>query len=905
MRACQWYAKGRIDVMKKLWIAALIPLLTLLSLSLLAEVPKLPDLDVTYISQRPLWHGYWFDYPNDVPTFWVPDQNAPDGKRTVTKEEFIRLTKCKPAAGDKVTFTAHVRNNGYEPSPATTYCLYIDDKVVAKGKIKPLQPDEEQAIPYQWTYQDGEHAISCEVDPQDRIKEICETNNRLSDPTWGIGLTIRTFDQVNYKAFRSAPNLWGSYSFEDWCQAHIQEWRKAFREAIYPATPEGILQGIRFDGIFTSAEDPAMTELRQATKDSITRFGRDLAKIKPQDMESLEKDGCNWRINWRLEDIPNYAKAIDRGLIHELCHQCGIIDLYQFGLNLPSVLVTDPNGHFLWNAEGCYHQFGDLMAVYGVNIENPLQQHGLFLEHTAAAFNSEIGKPRWGFGLMMFDVPKQNVLRILDNQGDPIPNASVKLWQQQIETRLVGRIPPKVGTTDSSGEWDLGAHPIDKIHVVGTNGIMLIGIEAYGQWEFHTLVISEMNIAYWRGAKDRHVYAMRTGIAPPGSIPPPTNLRLEALSAKKVRLTWDYPETERSLHKFLVMKRTGAIEAVYEPAFAAIVTEVWSDKRSVEVEAVAAPRDLFVVVAVDQMGNPSGYSNIVVYPADDLIPDLGRVFGVAQTPDGSIYVLNTDGAAIFGLTPKGGRVNMGDKIRLDGPEIVCHMASDSRGILYIPNPGGTLPGDGERTAAGGYIYRVDPAREERLDDLRSEGLTKPRGIAVDGKDNLYVTDLADKKVHVITKEGKLLATIGDADTFSFPRAVYVDRKGTVYVVDCQIDPAKYRESPATVYVFRKKSGDGWDYEQALKIQGLFAIDCVIADEEGRIYAGGSGGIHVFDKDGKKLAQWTQKPYGTPMGAELVGDMAWDKDGSLLVTQGFTIRQLIRVTRDEILSSKPS
>ena len=91
----------------------------------------MPDLDVTYISQRPLYHGYWMDYPDDVPTFWVPDPDAPDGKRTVTKEEWQKLVKYQPAEGDKVTFTAHVRNNGFAPAPATRYVIRLDDKVVA------------------------------------------------------------------------------------------------------------------------------------------------------------------------------------------------------------------------------------------------------------------------------------------------------------------------------------------------------------------------------------------------------------------------------------------------------------------------------------------------------------------------------------------------------------------------------------------------------------------------------------------------------------------------------------------------------------------------------------------------------------------------------------------------------
>ena len=852
-----------------------------------APPPDKPDLDVTYISQRPLYHGYWMDYPDDVPTFWVPDPDAPDGKRTVTKEEFQRLVKYQPAEGDEVTFTAHVRNNGFVPAPGTNYRLYIDDKVVAKGTIKALDVGEEQSIPYKWIYKEGRHTISCEVDPDDTIAEICEINNRLTDPTYGIGLTIRTWDEDNYKGFRSTPNLWGSYSFEDWCQAHIQEWRKGFREAIYPATPEGVLQGIRFDGIYTSLEDPAIPELRQALRDSITRFGREYV---PDPKSWLESESCSWRIRWRLEDIPNYAKTIDRGLIHELCHQCGIIDLYQIGMHLKGNLVTDPNGHFSWATEGCYNQFCDLMAVYG---ENPdaLPQRGLFREHTAAAFNSEIGKPRWGFGLYLFDVPEHNVLKILDNRGDPIPNARIKLYQQEINKRVVGKIPPKLGRTDANGEWDMGHSPIDKIHVVATNAVMLFEIQAYDQWEHHCLVITELNVAYWRGERERHVYTMETGIAPPGSVPAPTDLTLEPLSATRARLTWQYPDDVRNVQKFVIMKRKGHIGTVYNPPFQDIVAETWGHERSVEVDVKAAPRDLFTVVAVDQIGDRSAYANIAVYPADEILPQVDRVFGVARTPDGSIYVLNTDIATLFGLTPKGARLSFADSIRFDAPETVACLASDNKGILYIPNP------------KGSYIYRVDPKKEKRLDEIKCDAFEKPRGIGIGPKQNLYVTDMGNKQVHVITRKGKLLGSFGGPDVFTAPRNIYVDQKGLVYVVDCAKEGAEFRKAPAVIHVYKRTSARGWEFEPALTIDELFSIECVTADEQGRIYAGGSGGIHVFDANGERLAQWLSKPYGTPAGAELVGGLAWDHNGDLLVTQGFTLRQLLRVTRDEIFKQQ--
>lgn len=575
----------------------------------------------------------------------------------------------------------------------------------------------------------------------------------------------------------------------------------------------------------------------------------------------------------------------------------GIIDLYQFGMHLNSNLVADPNGHFLWVAEGCYRQFCDLMAVWR---ENPDAgpQHGLFREHTAAAFNSEIGWPRWGFGLYLFDLPKHNVLRVLDNRGNPIPNAAIKLYQQEIETRIVGKIPPKVGTTDAHGEWDMGPRPIDKIHVVGTNAVMLFEIRAYGQWEHHTLVISEMNIAYWRGDRERHVYTMHTGIAPPGSPPAPSKLALEPLSAKRARLTWEYPASVRNVQKFVV-KRTNHVGTEYSPPFEDVVAEPWGQERSAEVDVKAAPRDLFAVVAVDQMGNRSGYSNVAVYPGDDVIPHVDRVVGVAKTPDGSLHVLNSDYATLFGLTPKGGRLTLADKIRFDAPEVVACVVSDEDGILYIPNP------------RGGYIYRVDPVKEKRLDDLKCPAFQKPRGIALGPDGSLYVSDLGTKQIHVITTQGKLLGSFGGLETLQAPQWVYVGQNGLVYVVNCVLKKAEFRQSPGDIVVFRRttpstalRAGpDAWQFETALTIPNLRWTECVIADDEGRIYVGGHGGIHVFGREGQKLANWVSKPYGTPMGAEVVSGLAWHRDGTLLVTQGFTLRQVLRVTREEILAAK--
>jgi hypothetical protein len=371
-------------------------------------------------------------------------------------------------------------------------------------------------------------------------------------------------------------------------------------------------------------------------------------------------------------------------------------------------------------------------------------------------------------------------------------------------------------------------------------------------------------------------------------VPAPTNFTLKPLDTKKAVLTWDYPSSVMNVQKFIVMKREGHVGTEYKPAFEKIVGEIYADKRTVDVD-IKAPRDIFTVVAVDQMGNRSGYSNFAVYPADEILPEVARIWSVVQTPDGSIYVLNSDWGTLFGLTSKGARLSFADSITFETPEIVTRMAGDKDGILYIPNP------------KSNCIHRVNPAKEKKLDDIKLEGTEKPRGIAFDNDENIYVSDLNTCKIHVFTKSGKPITSFGGAEIFASPMNVYVDDSGSVYVVDCPPNKENFRLSNGTVYVFKRKAKDSWEFEPTTTIKGLQYTECVTTDDKNQIYAGGSGGIHVFNEKGEKIAQWQSKPYGCPAGAEFVFDMAWNKDGSLLVVQGFTIRQLIRVTLDEIFA----
>ena len=63
-----------------------------------------------------------------------------------------------------------------------------------------------------------------------------------------------------------------------------------------------------------------------------------------------------------------------------------------------------------------------------------------------------------------------------------------------------------------------------------------------------------------------------------------------------------------------------------------------------------------------------------------------------------------------------------------------------------------------------------------------EGMAKPRGIAVNSKQQLVVAEWVGKKVMVFDREGKKVQTI-TSEKFSYPAGVAVDKDDNIYVSD--------------------------------------------------------------------------------------------------------------------------
>ena len=59
------YARARVFFLAVLFAGGLV--VAVCDAAQEPPLPEKPDLNVTYISQRPLHPGYWLEYPDDIP----------------------------------------------------------------------------------------------------------------------------------------------------------------------------------------------------------------------------------------------------------------------------------------------------------------------------------------------------------------------------------------------------------------------------------------------------------------------------------------------------------------------------------------------------------------------------------------------------------------------------------------------------------------------------------------------------------------------------------------------------------------------------------------------------------------------------------------------------------------------
>jgi photosystem II stability/assembly factor-like uncharacterized protein len=257
----------------------------------------LPDLDVQYIERTP--HYRW-------------DQ-----------------TKQWPSAGETVTFIWHIANRGGNSTGAFAYAWYLDGQLQSQPTHPGLAAGAEDVISLNWNWVDGSHTVKLVLDPGGALSEISKQNNVVEDRTnaliLGIWVEQSFYDFFNANVWQSG---WGGNSFDDWIQRHINIWNGMFAAAVYPLTPNGILDRVRLGKVVRVPDGG----LNCQTNFPATDYETDFIWGFPSEQVGVPSPAnCTWWTPRYRDDHSSWDR--DMGLLHELSHARYLVDLYGFNID--------------------------------------------------------------------------------------------------------------------------------------------------------------------------------------------------------------------------------------------------------------------------------------------------------------------------------------------------------------------------------------------------------------------------------------------------------------------------------------------------------------------------------------------------------------------------------------------
>ncbi len=735
----------------------------LLSLSLLSysramrsEETAKPDLDVTYIERAPLYPAYCvgYDQPDliDLPVLLDP--------QTLQPLDTAHDVKRQPAAGDKVTYKAHVRNRGNAPAGIWEYQWTVDDKPAVNGTFKTaLKPGEEGSLTLAYEWQTGAHRIRCTVDPAHKIAQTTQKNDSLEVATnaWLFALAV---DQQTYDRFNALDNVAGTRSFEDWAQWHIAKMNDLLK-----ATPLASGTGAKSVG----DNPPSVACNKIVIAPDAAQPWPSLLQTEASTPTEAGYDGA-WAFG-HAPDMAHWAANTDYGLLHEWGHQLGLTDDDRLDTQPAQNLVPDESGdpllvgHLASQADG-------LMYTPDKHSFSPLD---------LAALNAQAGMRRGYYGDTHFAMPLTNVLLVLDAAGLPLPDARVTAWQPNDDNLLQGE-PVFSETTDREGRlvlpnrpaphittpngFTLHDNPFGQVTVTGAKNVLLLRIAARSHTDTAWLDGAELNLAFFRGHHAVATYTRRTHLPAQDAPRPPAALRAD-LAGSKITLTWDAVQSAKAYRVYCCDARS----AEWQPVGTTLPdTACTTEKGRDEVSRYA-------VVAVSAHDVESGFSNSVGVLALEkpwgiavtrsgrrLLRDAAQPRTVLQKPDGSVTFpagppdLDMRGATDAAVDSKGRIISTRGRGNPDGKQGFVIQNADLSVALRVLAPPGSASGQ----------------------------FQNPMGVTVDKHDNIFICDTDNDRVQEYGPDGKFKAILG-AGLVKQPHKLAIDKQNNLIICDTASD----------------------------------------------------------------------------------------------------------------------
>jgi DNA-binding beta-propeller fold protein YncE len=221
------------------------------------------------------------------------------------------------------------------------------------------------------------------------------------------------------------------------------------------------------------------------------------------------------------------------------------------------------------------------------------------------------------------------------------------------------------------------------------------------------------------------------------------------------------------------------------------------------------------------------------------------------------------------------------------------VTTDSRGRIIVADPG----------AMAVHIFDFEKKKYHRLAGGKGRDLSSPIGVAVDAKDNIYVTDSLSGRIFVFSPDGKFRRFIGlvknEEGIFKRPTGIAIDKaQGELFVSDTLRDKIFVMDLEGRVLRLLGGRGNGpgeFNFPTELVLHGndFLVLDSMnfrvqILDRQGRFQT-------QFGKVGNDIGE-LYRPKGMSVDSEgniylvdafMEAVQVFGRDGTLLYTFGRT------------------
>jgi len=451
------------------------------------------DLQIVSISRTPRYPRYCADY-----TYYQITEPSGFGPYIFSAATSLcggqdPNTPHWPEMGEPVTYTATVRNRG-----TNLYSDYLsgdwrlDGVIVSQpSKTVSLPPGSTTTFTYVMNWDNEPNDVSFTLN----VSDARASNNQLTSNTLSAGFL--TYVDVSFiENFREIYSPQHADVFTDdmidWLNYHMARFNQMFADA-------NCLKRVHYEVLeVLDDEEPDPSVDRQL-------FG--IFPFRYHASDGDPRRGGYYRAD---EDI-------DYGLLHEMGHQLGLIDIYQLDIIPERNLVSG-------------------LGFYGPDCL--MRACSVFLsEHSALAMNHWLNVAHGYYGQYLYCLPSCLELRILGFDGQPLDGATIKMYQyceRPGQGKIITDQIKAQGTTDANGIFTLPNVPIDSnmvpitgagdelhdnpfgyVAVVGTNGLLHFRIEYNGGIDYTWLDITQANVAYWKGHTDTAIFDRQVALGGP------------------------------------------------------------------------------------------------------------------------------------------------------------------------------------------------------------------------------------------------------------------------------------------------------------------------------------------------------------------------------------------------------